>query len=283
MAVVTYPLNNIGYDDKDVAMYNATRSSGVYAGDDYGIRVTGTDNRVTILPGLAWMRLSKFHGVAVGMREEQEVTLPLPPTSGQRVDAICLQFDANRNKTELVVKSGTEAASPEPPERAQTEALYELQLYHVLRLPDVPVVAAMMVTDVRMDSRYCGLMADAITRVDTDAINQQVRQFLDVLAGLLAEVIGGTQYELKRLTFTNTVVPVTAWSRTGGVGNYPYRAAVSLSGVTSAMLPEVVFSADDATSGMFAPVADSYIGGVYLYAASVPSLPVTVPTITVWR
>lgn len=65
--------------------------------------------------------------------------------------------------------------------------------------------------------------------------------------------------------------------------DYPYRAAVALTGVTADMIPEVVFGLAEATSGIFAPVAECYNGGVYLYANDVPEAAITIPTIICWR
>ena len=65
--------------------------------------------------------------------------------------------------------------------------------------------------------------------------------------------------------------------------DYPFRAAVALEGVLSSMIPEVIFSLLDATSGLFAPVAETYNGGVYLYATDVPEFDITVPVIICWK
>ena len=86
-----------------------------------------------------------------------------------------------------------------------------------------------------------------------------------------------------RLTFTNKSVATSAWASNTTYDDYPYRAAVACSGVTADMFAEVVFSPADATSGNFAPVCDTYAGGVYLYAKAVPDAAITIPTIIVWR
>lgn len=86
-----------------------------------------------------------------------------------------------------------------------------------------------------------------------------------------------------KLTFTNTVVEAASFTADETYGDFPYRAAVPLTGATEAMTPEVVFGVTDAMSGTFAPVAESYAGGVYIYAAELPSAAVTIPTILLWR
>lgn len=86
-----------------------------------------------------------------------------------------------------------------------------------------------------------------------------------------------------KLTFTNTTVEAASFAADETYGDFPYRAAVPLTGAAEAMTPEVVFGATDAMSGTFAPVAESYAGGVYIYAAELPSAAVTIPTILLWR
>lgn len=83
------------------------------------------------------------------------------------------------------------------------------------------------------------------------------------------------------LTFTNKTVATSAWASStdqSGAG-FGYRAAVALTGVTATMVPDVYLNAADAVSGNFSPTAQSYAGGVYIYAANKPTATVTIPTI----
>ena len=86
-----------------------------------------------------------------------------------------------------------------------------------------------------------------------------------------------------RLTFTNKSVATSAWASDATYADYPYRASVALPTITALSFVEIVFSPADATSGNFAPVCDTYAGGVYLYAKAVPDADITIPTIIVWR
>lgn len=91
--------------------------------------------------------------------------------------------------------------------------------------------------------------------------------------------------ESKRLEFHNTTIPKTAFLANDAYkqDGYPYRAAVPLTGVLTSMTPQVVFSVADVVGGNFAPVAECYAGGVYIYAASVPEGNITIPTIICWK
>lgn len=86
-----------------------------------------------------------------------------------------------------------------------------------------------------------------------------------------------------KVQFLNTTIATASFVSNSTYQDYPYRAAVGLTGVLASMIPEVIFSLTDATSGNFAPVAECYNGGIYLYAASVPDATITIPTILCWR
>ena len=89
--------------------------------------------------------------------------------------------------------------------------------------------------------------------------------------------------ENKKLQFLNTVVSTSSFVSDQTYSDYPYRATITLTGVTSSMIPEVVFGVVDATSGLFAPVAEAYNGGIYIYSTDVPEAAITIPTIICWR
>lgn len=81
----------------------------------------------------------------------------------------------------------------------------------------------------------------------------------------------------------NKTIATSAWASDTTYTEYPYRASFTLPSITALSFVEIVFSPADATSGNFAPVCDTYAGGVYLYAKAVPDADITIPTIIVWR
>lgn len=86
-----------------------------------------------------------------------------------------------------------------------------------------------------------------------------------------------------RIRATDQTVAVSAWSQTNSSENFPWRASVGITGVTADMRPEVCFGVTDLDSGIFAPFAQSYAGGVYIYAAERPGAAVTIPVIDCMR
>lgn len=86
-----------------------------------------------------------------------------------------------------------------------------------------------------------------------------------------------------RVRVTNQQVAVSAWAADNTSADYPWRASVAITGVTADMRPEVRFSIADVESGIFASFAQSYAGGVYIYAAEKPGATVTIPVIDCMR
>lgn len=90
---------------------------------------------------------------------------------------------------------------------------------------------------------------------------------------------------IPNLIFTNTDVLTSAFvaNTTYETWGYNYRASITLAGVTSAMVPRVVFNVQDVVESNYAPVAVSYNGGIYIYARAVPLATLTIPTIEITR
>ena len=74
-------------------------------------------------------------------------------------------------------------------------------------------------------------------------------------------------------------VATSAWVSDTTYTDYPYRASIVIDGCTANHIPEVTFALSDATSGNFAPITETYDGGVYIYAIQQPSEAMTIPTI----
>lgn len=86
-----------------------------------------------------------------------------------------------------------------------------------------------------------------------------------------------------RLLFRDTEVAVSAFVADATYADYPYRAEVTLEGSLASMVPEVILDVADALGGNYSPVATSYDGGIYLYAAEIPATALTIPTIYLMR
>ena len=77
----------------------------------------------------------------------------------------------------------------------------------------------------------------------------------------------------------NVAVETSAWASDTTYESYPYRASVAITDCTADHVPDVTFSLEDVSEGNLAPLAETYAGGIYIYAKEKPSAQITVPTI----
>lgn len=85
----------------------------------------------------------------------------------------------------------------------------------------------------------------------------------------------------KALAFGPQTVATSAWAAntTYSAQGYGFRASVPLSGVTADHIPDVTFAMADAVSGNLAPLADTYAGGIYIYAKEQPTATVNIASV----
>lgn len=79
------------------------------------------------------------------------------------------------------------------------------------------------------------------------------------------------------LTFSDTAVAQADWQSDSTYTDYGYKATITLSGATADMIPTVVFGGSEASSGNYLPVAESFAGGIYIWAKVNDAI--TIPTI----
>ena len=85
------------------------------------------------------------------------------------------------------------------------------------------------------------------------------------------------------LSFKNINVAASSFVSNTTLSSHPYRASVALTGVTESMIPSVTFSQDAVNLGVLASVANTYNGGIYIYASEVPSGAISILSALVWE
>lgn len=293
MLIKSFPNNRDEYiGAEEVMRWLHGRTSGVFAAAQ-NAAVTAMDTPgmgITVSDGTGWMTDAGGNGVVWWNDTEktsgQKLQLKIDMADGvlNRIDRIIVEWKTINyaDLPEIKVLKGTASSTAEAPALTNNSTVRQISLARVSVTAGITAITASMITDERLDPSVCGLVTDGLS-IDTTTINAQYTALLDNLAQELANLEAGTAVELKKLAFASTAVPVSAWAENSTYEDYPYRAAVTLSGVTAAMIPEVVFGLDAMSDNSFAPVAECYNGGVYIYAANVPESAITIPTIICWR
>lgn len=203
MPMTTYPLNDVEYNAEAAELFHCTRTSGIFAEGHFSISATGYDNVLEIGKGIAWIKNTEFSGKVVAQKEPVSVDAGISDSSLPRIDAVAIRFDANSNSTNIVVKKGTPSSSPVPPSVEREEYAYELHLFHIRRRAGATSISSADISDLRLNADYCGLMADSVTRVDTEAIEAQINGLIKRLDAAIAQTQGGVGFVSKTLLWEN--------------------------------------------------------------------------------
>ena len=278
------------------------RTSGVFGAEgNLAMTVVQDSMSIQISDGIGWLSNENGDGIVFWNDNEQnngnKLTLTHDVADGvlDRIDRIVVTWETTNYVAlpTISILKGTPSSVPVPPALTNNNTQRQISLAKVHIPAGAVSLLAPMVTDERLDPSVCGIVTETV-KIDTSTIYDRVNKalkdvdnqsnaVLDAIQKELADLEAGTAVELKKLQFSNVSVSKGDFVSDTTYQDFPYRAGVSLSGVIASMIPEVVLSVDDALSGNYAPVAESYNGGVYLYAGSPPDSDITIPTIIMWR
>ena len=159
MAVTYGFFNSVNGDRKYNAdtmseFYTGICTQGVFQHVDNGLAVSaGTGLTVNVASGRA---IIQGHWV----KNDAALTLSIDAASATyaRIDAVVIRYSASNRNIQIVVKTGTPAASPSAPSMTRAGGVYELCLAYVNVAANATSVT---VTDKRSDSSVCGWAAVA--------------------------------------------------------------------------------------------------------------------------
>ena len=214
-----------------------------------------------------------------------------------RYDAVVLEVDSGNRTNSIKVVKGTPAVNPVKPMLITSDTVNQHPLAYIYVKAKATEITQANIQNA-VGTSECPFVTGIISTISVDNLIQQWSAEFDVLFAELEEMIAQAASQTildKSVTFpklandaikrvvTNKVVAKADFKSDNTYTDYPYRAAIAVNGVTTNMIPEIIFDVLDAISGNYSPVAQTYNGGVYIYAASPPDNNLTIPTIIVWR
>lgn len=213
MAERCFPLDNITYSAEDMQLYLCTRSSGVYTLDSC-LRVTaGTGLAVNVEPGLAWLKIGDFAGLAYCNDANNTLTHDAADTTYPRIDRVIVRYSAafTNKMPKLMILKGTPASTPAAPNITRTSNIHDISLAQVLIPAGATAVGT--ITDERENASVCGLMTDGTRKMDV-SLTGTATGILKALASAEAQ----TSFQLRNISYgTDALTPGVSSLTTGEV------------------------------------------------------------------
>lgn len=267
------------------------RTSGVFGAENNLATSAVPDSMsVEVSDGVGWLANANGDGIVFWNDSEQSSGTKLMLTHDvadgalDRIDRIVVTWETTNYVAlpTISILKGIASSTPVPPTLTNSTTQRQISVARVTIPAGTISVSASMITDERLDPDVCGIVTETI-EIDTSTMQSQFEALLNAIRDELQDLEAGTGVELKKRQFNNVSVNVADFVADATYEDFPFRAAVSLEGVLDSMIPEIIFSLLDATSGLFAPIAETYNGGVYLYATDAPEATVTIPVIICWK
>ena len=157
---------------------------------------------VTVKAGKAWINGYFYYNTG-----DLSLTLPVADGVLNRIDRIVVRWDLTERLISVVVKSSTPSASPTPPALQRDADAYELCLADITTGAGVTAISQAVITDRRLDTSLCGVVAGVVDQIDTAAFNaqleawfsdykgQSLQEFNDLVSYMESlELLGDQQY-----------------------------------------------------------------------------------------
>ena len=160
------------YKAEDWAQYFASLiGNGVFPQPSTGLQVVaGESMDVTVHAGNAWINGYFYANTA-------DLTLSLSVADGvlSRIDRIVVRWDLSARSITAAVKAGDPESSPTPPALDRDADVYEICLADVLIPAGATGVSQANITDQRLNTAVCGVVAALVDQIDTTAFNSQLQ------------------------------------------------------------------------------------------------------------
>lgn len=192
------------YKAEDWAEYFASFiGNGIFPVPSTGLQVVaGSGMNVTVRAGKAWINGYFYYNTG-----DLSLTLPVADGVLNRIDRIVVRWDLTERLISVVVKSSTPSASPTPPALQRDADAYELCLADITTGAGVTAISQAVITDRRLDTSLCGVVAGVVDQIDTAAFNaqleawfsdykgQSLQEFNDLVSYMESlELLGDQQY-----------------------------------------------------------------------------------------
>lgn len=171
------------YKAEDWAEYFASFiGNGVFPVPSTGLQVVANDGMtLTVKTGKAWINGYFYYNTG-----DLSVTLATADGQLNRIDRVVVRWDLTNRVMSVKVKSSSFSASPTAPALQRDADIYELALADVTVGAGVTAITQGNITDQRLNTTLCGVVAAVVDQIDTTAFNTQLQAWFTEYKSLSA-------------------------------------------------------------------------------------------------
>lgn len=160
------------YKAEDWANYFASIiGNGVFPLPSTGLQVVVDEGmNIKVKAGKAWI-----NGYFYNNTTDLTVTIATADGVLNRIDRIVVRWDLTNRTITAETKSSTASASPSAPALQRDADIYELCLADVYVAAGVTAITGSAITDQRLNTSLCGVVAGVVNTIDTTAFNTQLQ------------------------------------------------------------------------------------------------------------
>ncbi len=268
--------------------------NGVFTDDATGFQVVAAEGMtVTVLPGYA-----NINGRQVYEEADRVLAVQAADETLDRIDSVVLRLGLSVSALaiDLYIVPGIPAATPSAPELTRNASVWELGLANLFIAKGSTSVSQERITDTRLDSERCGVVASIVGDTDTSAYYAQIEAALSAFqqeqeaafaawfaqakdtlssdaAGNLLSLINRYRFKISVITLTSSPI---GWSYSG-VGNV-YHQTVNTPEIPEncVLLVSPTLASREAYNEAEAYAVTVDIGAITFYAASKPEVDLTI-------
>lgn len=176
--MLSYPFtSDVTYDDEGLPIYDRAVDSaflrkvymkyfsdGVFYLPTSALQVVAdTGMQIAVQPGACHIQ------GAMGIEESRRTLMVQASEEQDRIDTVVARLDLSRavRSIDLYVLKGTAAISPQAPELTRDATIWEIGLANILVAKNTATIPQQRITDTRLDTSRCGIVAQTIGDLDT--------------------------------------------------------------------------------------------------------------------
>ena len=158
------------YNAEDVTSYlDLLVGNGVFPTPSTQLQVSAdTGMNINVAAGSGWI-----NGHKIVNTDTLQLTVSTSDAVLNRIDAVIFYVDLTSRTMGIEMKNGTLAATPTAPTMTRNSTRYEMCLAQISVPKQVSTITASMITDTRLNTNLCGVVAGLIQQMDTSTMYTQ--------------------------------------------------------------------------------------------------------------